>query len=82
MSKIEVTLPEETLAELDRLVDDEFVSREEATADLLSLGLDAYRTDMDARDAASILEQEVFEEIEGQLWDANSPPGAEDQFVP
>jgi metal-responsive CopG/Arc/MetJ family transcriptional regulator len=82
MSKVEVTLPEETLAELDRLVDAEFVSREEATADLLSLGLEAYRSDLDAQDAAAALEEEVFEEIESQLWETSGPPGAEDGFVP
>ncbi len=81
MVRVEISLSEETLAELDRLVDAEFVSREEATADLLSMGLDAYRTHLDARRNQPSLEQEVFEEMEGQMWESGGPPGAEDEFV-
>jgi len=41
---IEVSLPTELEAEFERLADEEFLTREEATEELLRAGLDAYST--------------------------------------
>lgn len=46
MPTVEVTLPKELDAELDYLVEDgEFVSRDEAVADLISMALTTYAED-------------------------------------
>ena len=45
MPKVEVTLPDRITGDIDRLVDqDEFVNREQAVEELLSMGVSAYDT--------------------------------------
>ena len=45
MPKVEVTLPDRITGDIDRLVDqDEFVNREQAVEELLSMGMSAYDT--------------------------------------
>lgn len=46
MTSVEVTLPDDVNAELDRLVDQgEFISRDQAVEELLAKGLSAYDTE-------------------------------------
>ena len=45
MPKVEVTLPDRITGDIDRLVNqDEFVNREQAVEELLSMGVSAYDT--------------------------------------
>ena len=45
MPKVEVTLPDRITGDIDRLVDqEEFVNREQAVEELLSMGMSAYDT--------------------------------------
>lgn len=45
MPKVEVTLPDRITGDIDRLVDqNEFVNREQAVEELLSMGVSAYDT--------------------------------------
>ena len=42
MAQVEISLPENVQVQFERLVEEEFLSEEEAVAELLRLGLDAY----------------------------------------
>ncbi|KTG08420.1 hypothetical protein AUR64_19520 [Haloprofundus marisrubri] len=43
MAQIEITLPNDKQAQLDRLTEEEFLNEERAIEELLSAGLEAYR---------------------------------------
>ncbi|MFB6106223.1 MAG: CopG family transcriptional regulator [Halobacteriaceae archaeon] len=57
MGQLEVDIPAHIDADIERLVDEgEFISREEAIEDLLTMGLSAYDHDVSGRDAEGDLD--------------------------
>lgn len=72
MPTVEVELPEDLLAQLDRLAEEDFISEEEAIEELLTAGLDAYSTpDEEPR------ETDIADEFAEDIWDTAEDPGAE-----
>lgn len=64
MPTVEVSLPQDVYAQFERLVEEEFVSHEEAVEELLNAGLDAYdqpETENTAPDMA--------DEYADDMWD-------------
>jgi hypothetical protein len=72
VSKIEISLPNDTYAEFERLVDEEFLTRERAIEELLSMGLSAYGPagSSDA-DSSAPLDSGFGEGAENNLWDTS-----------
>jgi Arc/MetJ-type ribon-helix-helix transcriptional regulator len=65
--QIEVSLPEQTEIEIERLVErDEFINREQAVEELLSMGVSTYRT---ADDASSEMDADVFDRVSDEQRD-------------
>ncbi|MFB6082523.1 MAG: ribbon-helix-helix domain-containing protein [Halanaeroarchaeum sp.] len=74
MTTVEVTLPDDLDAELDRMVDEgQFLSREQAIEELLSTGLSAYDT------TAGESEQRLEETVEQTFQDQGDPAMQEDE---
>jgi hypothetical protein len=71
MPRIDVTLPDEVLAEFEMLVDEEFISEEQAVEELLTMGIDAYRVD----EAGEDMGQEFIEGVQNNLFDTAADPG-------
>ncbi|MFB6303436.1 MAG: CopG family transcriptional regulator [Haloferacaceae archaeon] len=71
MPTVEVSLPTDLEAEFDRVVEDEFVNREEAAETLLRLGIDAYSTD-----SSSDEETDFAEEYADEMFDTAEDPSA------
>lgn len=69
MPTIEVSLPEDLHMQFERVIDDEFVTQEEAVEELLAAGLDAYATDIDAED-----ESTFADEYADEMWDTAGNP--------
>ncbi|MFB6094229.1 MAG: CopG family transcriptional regulator [Halanaeroarchaeum sp.] len=68
MTEVEVTLPDDVNAELDRLVEQgEFISRDQAAEELLSMGISAYDS-MEPDD-----EPRVEETVEQTFEDQQDP---------
>jgi len=75
MPIVEVTLPDELLSEFEQLVDEEFVSQEQAVEELLSMGIDAYNVDVvDDSEPGD----DFMEGAENNLFDTASDPGGID----
>ena len=72
VSEIELSLPDETYTELQQLVDQEFVSEEQAVEELLSLGIESYDTTV-VDD-----EEEYLEGAETNVFDTADDPGSLD----
>lgn len=72
MPVVEVTLPDKLLTEFKQLVKEEFVSEEQATEELLSLGIDAYTADVGDE---STPDDDLLEGAENNLFDTASDPG-------
>lgn len=72
MSDIEVTLPDDLYAQLQRFADEEFVNEQDAIESLLSAGLDAYRP----RDTTEKAGTDLSEEFGEDMWDTAEDPGA------
>lgn len=64
MPTVEVSLPEDVLSQLERLADEEFINEDEAVEELLTAGLDAYRTP-----GEDSTEEDLAEEYAGDMWD-------------
>jgi hypothetical protein len=72
MPIVEVTLPDELLSEFEQLVDEEFVSQEQAVEELLSMGIDAYNVNVvDDSEPGD----DFMEGAENNLFDTASDPG-------
>ena len=69
---IEVSIPEEVLSEFERLVEQEFVNRDEAIEQLLTAGVDAYTRDYEAD------EIDFAEEYADDMWDTAGGPNGSD----
>jgi hypothetical protein len=76
MSIIEVTLPDELLSEFEQLVDEEFVTEEQAVEELLTMGIDAYNVDVvDDSEPGD----DFMDGAENNLFDTASDPGDLDE---
>ncbi|WP_311173734.1 DUF7120 family protein [Halobellus ordinarius] len=75
MPIVEVTLPDELLSEFEQLVDEEFVTEEQAVEELLSMGIDAYNVDVVDDDEPG---DDFMEGAENNLFDTASDPGGLD----
>ena len=74
MAQVEVSLPENVQVQFERLVEGEFLSEEEAVAELLRLGLDAYNSG----DTTPDMEEEVMDEMSKVFDTAGEPPGPDE----
>jgi len=72
MAKVDVTLPDRVDSEIDRLVESgEFLNREQAVEELLSLGLSSYDT---STESASEMDENLF----SQAVDEQQDPAIQD----
>jgi hypothetical protein len=76
MPVVEVTLPDELLSEFEQLVDEEFVTEEQAVEELLTMGIDAYNVDVidDSQPG-----DDFMDGAENNLFDTASDPGDLDE---
>jgi len=66
--QIEVSLPEQTEIEIERLVErGEFINREQAVEELLSMGVSTYRTADDA--SSEEMDADVFDRVSDEQRD-------------
>lgn len=72
MPIVEVTLPDELLTEFEQLVDQEFVSEEQAAEELISMGIDAYNVDIVDESTPG---DDFMDGAENNLFDTASDPG-------
>lgn len=72
MPVVEVTLPDELLTEFEQLVDEEFVSEEQAVEELLSMGIDAYNVNVVDESTPG---DDFMDGAENNLFDTASDPG-------
>ena len=75
MPVVEVTLPDELLTEFEQLVDEEFVSEEQAVEELLSMGIDAYNVNVVDESTPG---DDFMDGAENNLFDTASDPGGID----
>ncbi|MFB6083851.1 MAG: hypothetical protein ABEJ94_06370 [Halorientalis sp.] len=75
MPTVEVSLPQDVHAQFERLVDEEFVTQEEAVEELLSAGLEAYTRDVSGDDRGAT---DVADEYADDMWDTAEDPAAEE----
>ncbi|GGI96522.1 hypothetical protein GCM10008995_03220 [Halobellus salinus] len=76
MPIVEVTLPDELLSEFEQLVDEEFVTEEQAVEELLTMGIDAYNVDViDDSEPGD----DFMDGAENNLFDTASDPGDLDE---
>ena len=76
MPIVEVTLPDELLSEFEQLVDEEFVTEEQAVEELLTMGIDAYNVDViDDSEPGD----DFMDGAENNLFDTASDPGDVDE---
>lgn len=71
MPTVEVSLPEGVYAQFERLVQEEFVTEEEAVEELLSMGLDAYTRDTSEDDRGA---PDMADEYADDMWDTAEDP--------
>jgi hypothetical protein len=76
MPVVEVTLPDELLSEFEQLVNEEFVTEEQAVEELLTMGIDAYNVDVidDSQPG-----DDFMDGAENNLFDTASDPGDLDE---
>ncbi|MDS0295051.1 MULTISPECIES: DUF7120 family protein [Halogeometricum] len=75
MPIVEVTLPDELLTEFEQLVDQEFVSEEQAAEELISMGIDAYNVNVVDESTPG---DDFMDGAENNLFDTANDPGAAD----
>ncbi|MFB6110438.1 MAG: hypothetical protein ABEJ60_06140 [Halodesulfurarchaeum sp.] len=75
MPVVEVSLPDELRSEFEKLVDEEFVSEEQAAEELLRRGIDAYSTNTGDDSTRA---DDVLEGAENNLFDTANDPGSID----
>lgn len=69
---VELDLPDDLYAQLQRMAEEEFVNEQDAIEQLLSAGLDAYRTTESDEPAGTDLSEEFAED----MWDTAEDPAA------
>lgn len=75
MPTVEVSLPEDVYTKLERMTEEEFVSREAAVEELLSMGLDAYTRDT----GEEVTETDMADEFADDMWDTAEDPGMREE---
>ena len=75
MPTVEVSLPEDVFTKLERTTEEEFVSREAAVEELLSMGLDAYTRDT----GEEVAETDMADEFADDMWDTAEDPGMREE---
>jgi hypothetical protein len=75
MPIVEVTLPDELLTDFENLVDEEFVSEEQAVEELLSMGIDAYNVSVVDESTPG---DDFMDGAENNLFDTADDPGGLD----
>jgi Arc/MetJ-type ribon-helix-helix transcriptional regulator len=75
MPTVEVSLPEDVYSQLERMTGEEFVTREEAVEELLSMGLDAYTRNT----GDDVAETDVADEFADDMWDTAEDPGMREE---
>ena len=70
-----VTLPERDYMQFEQLVEEEFVTREEAVEELLRAGIEAYGTGPSEEPAGT----DVSEEFADDMWDTAEDPGMREE---
>jgi metal-responsive CopG/Arc/MetJ family transcriptional regulator len=75
MPTVEVSLPEDVFTQLERMTEEEFVSREAAVEELLSMGLDAYTRDT----GEDVAETDMAEEYADDMFDTAADPGMREE---
>ncbi|MUV57254.1 hypothetical protein SAMN04487947_4017 [Halogeometricum rufum] len=75
MPIVEVTLPDELLTDFENLVDEEFVSEEQAVEELLSMGIDAYNVNVVDESTPG---DDFMDGAENNLFDTADDPGGLD----
>ncbi|MFC7205391.1 hypothetical protein ACFQJC_17915 [Haloferax namakaokahaiae] len=78
MPVVEVTLPDELLVEFEQLVDEEFISEEQAVEELLSMGMDAYGAPVEEEIA---IRSDFVESAQNNLFDTAGDPGGIDDDI-
>jgi hypothetical protein len=76
---VEISLPQDVYAPFERMVDEEFVTEEEAVEELVSAGLDAYTRDTSSDERTPDMADEYAED----MWDTAADPAAQpdDDFL-
>ena len=74
MPNVEVSLPEDVYTQLERMTEEEFVSREAAVEELLSMGLDAYTRNT----GEEVTETDMADEYADDMWDTAGGPNGSD----
>lgn len=78
MPVVEVTLPDRVDTEIDGLVDtDEFISREQALEELLSVGISAYGSNNSSQDE---LDEDLFSQTVEDQSDPAMQDGSDDDY--
>jgi len=75
MPTVEVSLPEDVYSQLERMTGEEFVTREEAVEELLSMGLDAYTRNT----GDEVTETDMADEFADDMWDTAEDPGMREE---
>ena len=75
MPTVEVSLPEDVFTQLERMTEEEFVSREAAVEELLSMGLDAYTRNT----GEEVTETDMAEEYADDMFDTTEDPGMREE---
>jgi len=78
VSDVELNLPDDLYAQLQRLADEEFVSEQDAIESLLAAGIDAYRP----RNSDGEPGADLSEEFREEMWDTAGDPAARDDGGP
>jgi len=73
---VTVDLPENVYVQFEQLVDEEFLTREEAVEELLAAGIDAYTTE----ETEDPIGTDLSEEFGSDMWDTHedTDPGMRD----
>lgn len=64
MPDVEINIPEALYMEFERLAESEFLSKEEAVEELLSMGIEAY-----ASQPTDDLETDLADQYADEMWD-------------
>jgi hypothetical protein len=78
MPVVEVNLPDELLVEFEQLVDEEFITEEQAVEELLSMGMDAYGAPVEEE---SSIRSDFVESAQNNLFDTAGDPGGIDDDI-
>jgi hypothetical protein len=73
VSDVEVNLPDDMYAQLQRIAEEEFLNEQDAIEHMLSAGIEAYRPQESDED-------DLAEEFHEEMWDTAGDPAARDEY--